>query len=68
MYKAFLRQRQWQWHHRTRWQVAAHTHQFAAEEQQKLEEKTVENQAEDEVENHVEEAKEQQDQRTRFRL
>ena len=40
---------------------------FAAEEQQKLEETAVENQAEDEVENHVEEAKELQDQRTRFR-
>ena len=43
-----------------------HPHQFA-EEQQKLEEKVVENQAEDEVESHVDEAKELQDQRTRFR-
>ena len=56
MYKAFLRQRQWQWHYRTRWQLAAHPHQFATEEQQKLDEKAVENQAEDEVESHVDEA------------
>ena len=54
MYKSFLRQRQWQWHYRTRWQLAAHPHQFAAEEQQKLDEKAVENQAEDEVESHDE--------------
>ena len=54
MYKAFLRQRQW--HHRTRCQLAAHPHQFAAEEQQKLDEKAVENQAEDEVECDVDEA------------
>ena len=52
MYKAFLRQRQW--HYRTRWQLAAHPHQFATEEQQKLDEKAVENQAE--VESHVDEA------------
>ena len=41
---------------------------FAAEEHQKLEENAVEHQAEDEVESHVDEAKELQDQRTRFRL
>ena len=41
--------------------------QFAEENQQKLEEKTVENQTEDEVESHVDEAVESQDQRTRFR-
>ena len=58
MCKAFFRQRQWQ--------LAAPPHQFA-EDQQKLEEKVVENQAEDEVESHVDEAKELQDQRTRFR-
>ena len=46
--------------------VGSTPHQFA-EEQQKLEEKAVENQAEDEVESHVEEAKELQDQRTRFK-
>ena len=46
--------------------VGSTPHQFA-EEQQKLEEKAVENQAEDEVESHVEEAKEVQDQRTRFK-
>ena len=46
--------------------VGSTPHQFA-EEQQKLEEKAVENQAEDEVESHVDEAKELQDQRTRFR-
>ena len=41
---------------------------FAAEEeQQKLEDKAVQNQAEDEVESHVDEAKELQNQRTRFR-
>ena len=67
MYKAFLRQRQRQWHYRTRWQLAAHPHQFAAEEQPNLEEKTVKNQAEDEVESHVDEAKELQDHQTRFR-
>ena len=54
MYKAFLRQRQW--HYITCSQLAAHPHQFAAEEQQKLDEKAVENQAEDEVESHVDEA------------
>ena len=43
------RQRQWQWHCIRRWQLATHPHQFAAEEQQKLNEKAVENQAEDEV-------------------
>ena len=67
MYKEFLRQRQRQWHYRTRWQLSAHPHQFAAEELQKLEEKAVKNQAEDEFESHVDEAKELQDQRTRFR-
>ena len=41
VYKAFLRQRQRQWHHRTRWQLTAHPRQFAAEEQQKFEEKAV---------------------------
>ena len=46
--------------------VGSTPHQFA-EEQQKLEEKAVENQAEDEVESHVDEAKQRQDQRTRFR-
>ena len=46
--------------------VGGTPHQFA-EDQQKLEEKVVENQAEDEVESHVDEAKELQDQRTRFR-
>ena len=46
--------------------VGSTPRQFA-EEQQKLEEKAVENQAEDEVESHVDEAKELQDQRTRFR-
>ena len=45
----------------------AHTHQFAEEKQQKLEEKAVENQAEDEVESHVDEATELEDQRTRSR-
>ena len=45
--------------------VGTSPHQFA-EEQQKLEEKAVENQAEDEVESHVDEAKELQDQRTRY--
>ena len=49
-------QRQWQWHNRTRWQLAAHPHQFAAEEHQKLDKKAVENQAEDEVGSHVDEA------------
>ena len=39
----------------------------AAEEQQKLEENAVEKQAEDDVENQIDEAKELQDQRTRFR-
>ena len=67
MYKTFFRQRQRQRHCRTRWQQAAHPHRFAAEEQQKLEEKAVKNQAEDDVEGHVDEAKELQDQRTRFR-
>ena len=56
MYKAFLRQRQWQRHYRRRWQLAAHPHQFAVEEQQKPDDKAVENQAEDEVESHVDEA------------
>ena len=46
--------------------VGSTPYQFA-EEQQKLEEKAVENQAEDEVERHADEAKEQQYQRTRFR-
>ena len=41
--------------------------QFAEENQQKLEEKAVENQTEDEVESHVDEAMESQNQRTRFR-
>ena len=40
------------WHSRTK---------FAAEEQQKLDEKAVGNQAENEVESHVDEAKELQD-------
>ena len=57
MYKVFLRQRQRQWHYRTRWQLAAHPRPFAAEEQQQFEEKAVKNQAEDEVESHVDEAK-----------
>ena len=52
---------------RTRWQSAAHSHQFAEEKQQTLEEKAVENQAEDEVESHADEATELQDERTRFR-
>ena len=67
MYKAFLRQQQRQWHYRTRWQLAAHPHQFAAEGQQKLKEKAAKNQAEDEVASHVDEAKELQGQRTRAR-
>ena len=46
---------------------SAHTHQFAEEKQQKLEEKAVENQAEDEVECHVDEVTELEDQRTRSR-
>ena len=45
--------------------VGSTPHQFAAEEQQKLEEKAVKNQAD--VEGDVDEAKELQDQRTRFR-
>ena len=57
MYKVFLRQRQRQWHYRTRWQLAAHPRPFAAEEQQQFEEKAVKNQDEDEVESHVDEAK-----------
>ena len=36
--------------------MAAQPHQFAAEEQQELDERAVENQAEDEVESHVDEA------------
>ena len=46
--------------------VGSSSYQFS-EDQWKLEEKAVENQAEDEVESHVDEAKELQDQRTRFR-
>ena len=46
--------------------VGSISYQFA-EYLHKLEEKAVENQAEDEVESHVDEAKELQDQRTRFR-
>ena len=42
--------------------VGSTPHQLAEEQQ-----KAVENQAEDEVESHVDEAKELQDQRTRFR-
>ena len=52
--------------HATTVAVGSTPHQFA-EEQQKLEERAVENQGEDEVESHVDEAKQRQDQRTRFR-
>ena len=52
---------------KTRWKSTEHSHQFAEEKQQKLEEKAVENQAEDEVESHVDEATELEDQRTRSR-
>ena len=54
----------WQRHSRTRWQLAAHAHQCAAEEQQTLDEKLVENQAEDEVESHVDGANKVQVQQT----
>ena len=52
---------------RTTTVAAGSTPQHCAEQQQKLGEKAVENQAEDEVESNVDEAKELQDQRTRFR-